>query len=422
MALVEVPLTLSELTGPGPAISAVTPEDADLTRNAGTGGEAIGQRIIVTGRVLDDRGNPRRTRWSRSGRPTPPGRYIHERDQWPGPLDPNFLGIGRCLTDDEGIYRFLTVMPGVYPWKNHHNAWRPAHIHFSLFGSSLASRLVTQMYFPDDPLLSLDPIFSAIPNDRRAPADDRAYAHDVTEPEWALGYRWDIVLRRSGGDAVRGDAPGAARSGTMSARRSRLDDDLADGRAVLPRLALLRDAANNVLVGAETTRRAHPDRGTRHRRRRRRRPGRDGRDLAGERARPLQPPARPAGPAARSRTFTGFGRVRDRRRTDASGSTTIKPGPVPFDDTRAGAAPQRARLRARHAQPPVTRLYFDDEPANAADPILAPGARAPAGDPAGRARRVQRYVVYRLDIVLQGGARRSSSTSNTRHRDPVILV
>jgi protocatechuate 3,4-dioxygenase beta subunit len=193
LPLVDVPLTLSERTGPGPAISSVTPEDADLTRNAGTGGEAIGQRIIVTGRVLDERGAPIPHTLIEVWQANAAGRYVHKRDQWPGPLDPNFLGIGRCLTNAAGEYRFLTIRPGAYPWKNHPNAWRPAHIHFSLFGSSWASRLVTQMYFQDDPLFFQDPIFNAAPPDagRRLIA---AYDHTITEQEWALGWRWDIVL------------------------------------------------------------------------------------------------------------------------------------------------------------------------------------------------------------------------------------
>jgi protocatechuate 3,4-dioxygenase beta subunit len=197
--LIDVPLTLTELTGPGPAVSAVTPEDADLTRNAGTGGEAIGQRIIVTGRVLDERGTPLPDTLLEVWQANAAGRYLHKNDGWPAPLDPNFLGMGRCLTDGDGVYRFLTIRPGAYPWRNHENAWRPAHIHFSVFGPAAVSRLVTQMYFPDDPLLSLDPIFNSVPEDagRRLIA---AYAHDVSEPEWALGYRWDIVLR--GGSAT----------------------------------------------------------------------------------------------------------------------------------------------------------------------------------------------------------------------------
>jgi protocatechuate 3,4-dioxygenase, beta subunit len=205
LPLVDVPLTLSELTGPGPAMSKVLAEDADLTRNAGTGGEAIGQRIIVSGRVLDDRGTPVPNTLVEVWQANAAGRYIHRNDQWPGPLDPNFLGIGRCLADEWGVYRFLTVRPGVYPWKNHPNAWRPAHIHFSLFGPSLVSRLVTQMYFPDDPVFPYDPIFHAIPNEAARARLISRYDHDLTEPEWALGYRWDIVLR--GPDATPFESP-----------------------------------------------------------------------------------------------------------------------------------------------------------------------------------------------------------------------
>ncbi len=196
--LLDVPLTLSELTGPGPALSRVTPEDADLTRNAGTGGEAIGQRILVTGRVLDDHGRAVPNTLVEVWQANASGRYLHTRDQWPGALDPNFLGMGRCLTDASGVYRFLTIRPGAYPWRNHPNAWRPAHIHFSLFGAATVSRLVTQMYFPDDPLLGLDPIFNAVPTEPARRRLIATYAHDVTEPEWALGYRWDIVLRGAG--------------------------------------------------------------------------------------------------------------------------------------------------------------------------------------------------------------------------------
>lgn len=122
------------------------------------------------------------------------GRYRHTEDRWPAPLDPHFSGVGRTLTDHEGRYTFLTVRPGAYPWRNHHNAWRPARIHFSLFGRAFVQRLVTQMYFPDDPLLALDPIFQAVPPSAR-PRLLTSYAHDVTRPEWALGYRFDLVLR-----------------------------------------------------------------------------------------------------------------------------------------------------------------------------------------------------------------------------------
>lgn len=195
LPLIDVPLTLSELTGPGPAISAITPQDADLTRNAGTGSEAIGQRIIVTGYVLDEHGKPVPKTLLEIWQANASGRYLHKRDQWPGPLDPNFLGMGRCLTDENGAYRFLTIRPGAYPWKNHPNAWRPAHIHFSVFGPSMRSRLVTQMYFPDDPLQPLDPIMQSVPTPKARARLIAAYDHRVTEPEWALGYRWNIIVR-----------------------------------------------------------------------------------------------------------------------------------------------------------------------------------------------------------------------------------
>jgi len=193
LPLVEVPLTTSELTGPGAALAAITPEDADLTKNAGTGGEALGQRIIVTGRVLDAVGTPVPHTLVEVWQANAGGRYIHRRDTWPAPLDPHFLGIGRCITDAAGVYRFMTIKPGAYPWRNHPNAWRPSHIHFSLFGPSWSSRLITQMYFPGDPLHALDPIMSAVPEHARHRLVS-AYAHDVSQPEWALGWRWDIVL------------------------------------------------------------------------------------------------------------------------------------------------------------------------------------------------------------------------------------
>ncbi len=193
--LIEVPLTRTELTGPGPFISTITPSDADLTRNSGNSGEAIGQRIIVTGRVLDDLGRPVPNTLLEIWQANSAGRYRHQLDQWPGPLDPNFLGVGRCLTDENGVYRFTTIKPGAYPWKNHQNAWRPAHIHFSVFGPGTLSRLVTQMYFPDDPLHALDPIFNSAPTLAARQSMVAAYDHAVTEAEWALGYRWDIVVR-----------------------------------------------------------------------------------------------------------------------------------------------------------------------------------------------------------------------------------
>lgn len=195
--LIEVPKTLSEVTGPGPAVSAAGAEDTDLTRNVGTGSEAMGERIIVTGRVIDDDGNPVRNTLVEVWQANAAGRYRHRRDQHHAPLDPNFLGFARFLTDENGAYRFTTVRPGAYPWENHPNAWRPAHIHFSLLGPSWTSRLVTQMYFPGDPLQELDPIFNSLPTDAARERLIARYAHDVTQPAWALGFRFDVVLRGS---------------------------------------------------------------------------------------------------------------------------------------------------------------------------------------------------------------------------------
>ena len=118
--------------------------------------------MVVTGRVLDGDGRPVRHQLVEIWQANAGGRYIHKRDQHPAPIDPNFTGVGRCLTDADGTYRFTTIKPGPYPWKNHRNAWRPAHIHFSLFGTEFTQRLITQMYFPGDPLFALDPIYQAI--------------------------------------------------------------------------------------------------------------------------------------------------------------------------------------------------------------------------------------------------------------------
>ncbi|MBX6381785.1 MAG: protocatechuate 3,4-dioxygenase subunit beta [Microbispora sp.] len=185
----------AELTGPVFGHGEVDPLDADLT--AGHPGEPIGERIIVTGRVLDAAGHPVPNTLVEIWQANSAGRYAHQRDRHPAPLDPNFTGAGRCLTDDEGRYRFVTIKPGAYPWRNHPNAWRPAHIHFSVFGRAFTQRLVTQMYFPGDPLLPFDPIFQSVPDPAARERLVSTFDLDVTEPEWALGYRWDIVLGRT---------------------------------------------------------------------------------------------------------------------------------------------------------------------------------------------------------------------------------
>ena len=189
---VRIPQTLTEVTGPGDWDRIMGPAAADLTRRHA--GEPIGQRIIVCGRVLDERRRPQRDTVIEIWQANAAGRYRHDKDQWDAPLDPNFTGAGRAITDGEGRYSYVTVRPGAYPWKNHHNAWRPAHIHLSLLGPAFATRLVTQMYFPDDPLIDLDPIIGTVPAPFRSRLVSR-FDIESTRPEWALGYVFDIVLR-----------------------------------------------------------------------------------------------------------------------------------------------------------------------------------------------------------------------------------
>ena len=191
--LILLPHTLTEESGPVFGHDAVRESDNDLTRQHAA--EPQGERIIVSGRVVDEDGRPVPRTLIEIWQTNAAGRYAHRLDQHPAPLDPNFTGAGRTLTGDDGSYRFVTIKPGAYPWRNHTNAWRPAHIHFSVFGPAFATRLVTQMYFPGDPLLTLDPVLNSIAD---AGARERLVSRldmQTTEPEWALGYRWDIVLR-----------------------------------------------------------------------------------------------------------------------------------------------------------------------------------------------------------------------------------
>jgi protocatechuate 3,4-dioxygenase beta subunit len=191
--LIRIPQTLSELTGPLFGDRPIGETDSDLTRQHV--GEPLGERIIVSGRVLDESGRAVQHTLIEVWQANAAGRYRHARDQHPAPLDENFTGAGRVMTDENGRYRIVTIKPGAYPWRNHANAWRPAHIHFSLFGPAFLTRLVTQMYFPNDPLFPYDPILQSI---RDEGARQRLVAHfdlETSEEEWALGYRWDIVLR-----------------------------------------------------------------------------------------------------------------------------------------------------------------------------------------------------------------------------------
>jgi protocatechuate 3,4-dioxygenase, beta subunit len=192
-ALTVLPHLLTEVTGPLLGEGRVGELDHDLTRQHHA--DPQGERIIVYGRVLDGDGRPVQNTLVEVWQANAAGRYAHDVDQHPAPLDPNFSGTGRCLTDDDGRYRFVTIKPGPYPWKNQPNAWRPAHIHFSLFGRSFAQRLVTQMYFPGDPLFPQDPIVNAVPDPRDRERLISRFDLSQTVPEWAMAYEWDVVLR-----------------------------------------------------------------------------------------------------------------------------------------------------------------------------------------------------------------------------------
>jgi protocatechuate 3,4-dioxygenase beta subunit len=185
--------TLTEVTGPVFGSGAVGPLDHDLTRRHD--GEPLGERIVVHGRVLETDGRPVPDTLIEVWQANAAGRYLHRVDQHDAPLDPNFTGTGRTVTDREGRFRFVTIKPGAYPWGNHENAWRPAHIHFSLFGRAFAQRLVTQMYFPGDPLFEFDPIFNSVRDERARQRLVSSFDLAATRPDWALAYRFDIVLR-----------------------------------------------------------------------------------------------------------------------------------------------------------------------------------------------------------------------------------
>jgi protocatechuate 3,4-dioxygenase, beta subunit len=191
-ALVHLPHTITEIAGPGFA-AAQFPPMPDLSMVDGKA--ALGERIIVHGRITDEDGRPIPHTIVEIWQANASGRYQHPADQHDAPTDPNFRGEGRVYTDADGWYRFTSIKPGAYPWRNHHNAWRPNHIHFSFFGGGFAQRLVTQMYFWGDPLLALDPVFLSIPDEAARNRLVCSLDMNVTEPEWALGYRWDDVLR-----------------------------------------------------------------------------------------------------------------------------------------------------------------------------------------------------------------------------------
>ena len=191
--LIIIPPTLTELSGPVYGDSAIGAHDHDLTVQHPE--LPAGQRIVVSGRILSEDGRPVPNTLVEIWQANAAGRYAHKVDQWDAPLDPNFTGAGRAITDSEGRYTFISIRPGAYPWRNHDNAWRPAHIHFSLFGQAFLTRLVTQMYFPGDPLLAFDPMFTCIADANARNRLISTFDWETTLPEQALGYRFDIVLR-----------------------------------------------------------------------------------------------------------------------------------------------------------------------------------------------------------------------------------
>jgi protocatechuate 3,4-dioxygenase, beta subunit len=375
--LVPLPENLTEVTGPVFGGGQVGEWDNDLSLLYG--GEPLGQRIIVHGQVVDGDGRPIPDTLIEVWQANAAGRYHHagdERDS--APLDPHFSGAGRTMTDAEGRYRFVTIKPGAYPWKNHHNAWRPSHIHFSVFGRSFAQRLVTQMYFPDDPLFPYDPILASVPEAGRSRLV-AAFDLDATKPEWALAFRWDVVLRschtvRRGGSASRPPLTPAQTVGRFTS----LGLDWPDGVSVVDpatpgavRIAgrLLDGRGDPVADGLIETWQAAPD-------------------------------GRFPQPGDGDTAFRGIGRSI----TNGQGAWeifTLKPAPLPAPDGSTEAPHVDVSVFARgllHRL--VTRIYFaDEEVANKADPVLAA-----LPDDATRATLVARPVDggYRIDIHLQG--------------------
>ena len=377
-SLVVLPENLTEVTGPVFGDERVEKWDNDLTLQYG--GEPLGQRIIVHGRVIDGDGRVVPDTLVEVWQANAAGRYHHpgdERDS--APLDPHFSGAGRTLTDADGRYRFVTIKPGAHPWKNHQNAWRPAHIYFSVFGGAFTQRLVTQMYFPDDPLLPYDPILASVPEAAR-PRLVASFDLGASKPEWALAFRWDIVLRGQAARRVREAGPvtlppltPAQTVGSFVSLGLTWEDgpcvvDPATPGAIRIAGRLIDGRGDAVGDGLIETWQAGPD-------------GRF---------------PQPGDEAA----FRGFGRCL----TNAQGAweiVTLKPAPLPTADGSAEAPHLDVSVFARgllHRL--VTRIYFADEvEANAADPVL------PAlPDDAARATLIAGPVSdgYRIDIHLQG--------------------
>jgi protocatechuate 3,4-dioxygenase beta subunit len=382
-ALVPLPHTLSEVTGPAFERELAEIKACDLGRSPS--GPALGERIIVEGRVLDEDGRVVPRTLVEVWQANAAGRYLHAVDQHDAPLDPNFTGCGRILTDHEGRYRVLTIRPGAYPWGNHPNAWRPAHLHFSVFGPAFATRLVTQMYFPGDPLLAADPIFNCTADPEARGRLVSAFDWEATVPGFALGYRFDIVLRgRQATPLEAGAGLVATTSQTVgpffSIGLDRLKrDDLAPPGVPGERVTV----SGRVLDGdAEPVPDALLELWQA--------------DAHGRYLHPEDTRSTPADPA-----FRGYGRVA----TDGGGRfrfTTVKPGPVPGPAGAAQAPHVLVSVFARGLMKRlVTRMYFPDEPANSCDFALG------LVEPSRRATLVaERQEAGRLrwNVLLQGAS------------------
>ena len=402
--LVIIPQTLSEITGPVYGHSDVQPEEADLTTQHA--GEPLGERIIVRAACSTRPAAPCRNTLIEIWQCNAAGRYIHQVDQHPAPLDPNFTGAGRVVTDADGNYQFITIKPGAYPWGNHPNAWRPAHIHFSLFGPSFLTRLVTQMYFPGDPLFPFDPIFNSVTDAKARERMICRFDMETTKPEWALGYIFDIVLR---GPAATPDAtndqdlqnmPERTPSQTVgpylhigltqgvSACREIFGPAVADagvpgshirieGRVLDGNGNVMPDAMMEIWQADAEGRYAHPA---------------DGR-----------PPA--------SNSFRGFGRCATAKDGGFS-FATVKPGACRAPTAAAaGAAHQCGRVRARHAQAAVHAHLLRGRSGQRAATRSWPWCRPSGATRCWPSPIPSQPNVWRFDIRLQGApTRRCSST------------
>ena len=381
MALVPLPHTLSEITGPSFPPEVAEVKACDLTEKQS--GRPLGERIVVGGRVLDEDGRAVPDTLVEVWQANAAGRYLHPVDQHDAPLDPNFTGCGRLRTDSEGRYCLVTIRPGAYPWGNHENAWRPAHIHFSVFGPAFATRLVTQMYFPGDPLLASDPIFNCTADEQARGRLVSLFDWQATVPGFALGYRFDIVL--SGREAT----PLEAGAGLVATTSQTIGPFFSIGLAWLAR----HDLAPRGVAGDRVTVAGRVVDG-------------DGRpvpdaflelwqaDAHGKYAHPEDSQDKVLDPA-----FQGYGRVA----TDEDGRfrfTTIKPGAVPGPAGKAQAPHLEVSVFARGLMKRlVTRMYFPDEPANASDFALS------LAEPSRRATLVaerQDGGSLQWNVVLQG--------------------